>query len=172
MDEATTNTRPQGIGRFTKHMILGAVFGGVLCAMPILGCLNCLFCLLNITGVVLALWMYLREYPADTITTGESCGFGAIAGAGSGLVSNVGTIFINLLLKDKIEAVVHDLVALIPNGAELLEQQASLGALGATGSIVAMVGSTFFTMVVFAAFGLLGTFLAMKLFFKGRIRTS
>jgi hypothetical protein len=172
MDEATTNPRPQGIGRFTKHMILGSVFSGVLCAIPVLNCVNCLFCIINIVGIVLVLWMYLKAHPEDAITTGESCGFGAIAGAGAGLVSSVIVHLLNLLLKDRLDAVVHDLIAQIPRAAELLEQQASLSALGATGSIVAMVGWTFFNVVAFAAFGLLGSFLAMKLFFKGRIRTS
>jgi hypothetical protein len=172
MNEATTNHRPQGIARFTKHMILGAIFGGVLCAMPILGCLNCLFCILNIAGVVFALWMYLKACPEDAITTGESCGFGAIAGAGSGLISSVLTILVNLLLKDKVDAVISDWIAQIPGAADLVAQQASLGALGLAGGVLAMIGTTFFTIVLFAAFGLLGSFLAMKLFFKSRIRTS
>ncbi|MDR2697511.1 MAG: hypothetical protein LBB40_03435 [Holophagales bacterium] len=80
MDENTAN--PKKFGRFTKHIIVGSVISGLLSAIPLLSCLNIIFCLLNVASIVFALYLYLNANSEDMITIGESAGFGAVAGAG------------------------------------------------------------------------------------------
>jgi hypothetical protein len=162
MDEVTTNPQPQGIARFTKHMILGAVFGGVASTVPFLNFLNCLFCIVNIAGIVLALWMYLKAFPEDRLTTTESIVFGAIAGAGAGLIAGIGGILVGMVTGPAIAA----MFANMPNGGQLAPFFANT-TIGCMSFLMIPVN-----MAVFAAFGLLGTFLAMKLFFKDRIHTA
>jgi hypothetical protein len=163
MDETITNPQPQGIGRFTKYMILGAIFGGVLSAIPVLNFLNCLFCILNMAGIVFALMLYLKANPEDTLTTKESVGFGAIAGAGAGLIAGIGGILVGMVTGPAIAA----MFANMPGGEQLAPIFAANAAIGCMSFLMIPIN-----MILFAAFGILGSFLGMKLFFKNRIRTS
>jgi hypothetical protein len=145
--------------RFIKHIILGGLFGGVLSAIPGLNVLNCLFCLLNMSGVVLALWMHLRANPEGSVSLGESAGFGAIAGAVAGLISGVAA---SLFAATGTAA----LASIMGNFPEARH------AFGDVGMLTTAVGvmTIPLTMVVFAAFGVLGGVLGMQFFFKSRIR--
>lgn len=152
MDE-TANT--QGFGRFTKHIILGALFGGVLSGIPILNCLNCLFCLLNIAGIVIALSMYLKEHPQDMISGAEAAGFGAAAGAGAGLISSILGLVANMFLGTFIASLMSN----IPGADRNMMASTAVGAFMIPVNII-----------LFAAFGALGGFLGMQLFFKNNLR--
>lgn len=152
MDE-TANS--QGFGRFTKHIIMGAVFGGVLSGIPILNCLNCLFCLLNIAGIVIALSMYLKENPQDMISGAEAAGFGAAAGAGAGLLSSILGLVVNMFLGTFIASLMSN----IPGADRNMMASTAMGALMIPVNII-----------LFTAFGALGGFLGMQLFFKSNIR--
>lgn len=145
-----------GIGRFTKHMVLGAVFGGLFSSIPLLNCLNLLFCLLNIAGIALALHLYLKSAPGDTVSNGEAAIFGTISGAGAGLIAGLLGLALNAVM----------MKALAPFLKELgpqVEQQ--IAAQGAMGLIMVPVN-----VLLFAGFGALGGFLAMQVFFKARLR--
>ncbi len=147
---------PQGFGRFTKHILLGALFGGLLSAIPILSCLNCLFCLLNIAGIVIALSMYLKANPQDTISNAEAAGFGAIAGAGAGLIASLLGFLVNML----IGGLMASLMANIPGvGRNMMASTAALGVLFIP-----------INVILYAAFGALGSFVGLQLFFKNKIR--
>jgi len=161
MDETTST--PRGFARFTKHIILGAVFGGALSAIPVLSCINCLFCLLNMAGVVFALSLYLKANPADLLTVGESVGFGAAAGAGAGLIAGIADALVNLMFG----AALASLAASIPEAAANNELIRSMFTGGAMSLVFIPV-----KIILYSAFGLLGAFLGMKLFFKTRIRQS
>jgi len=155
MNESTSN---QGFGRFTKHIILGSVFGGLLSAIPILNCLNCLFCLLNIAGIVIALSMYLKANPQDMIGGGEAAGFGAVAGAGAGLIASLVGLLVNMVLG----SVIASLMANLPGaGRNMMASTAAMGVLFIPVNVI-----------LYAAFGALGGFLGMQLFFKSNIRRS
>jgi len=162
MDEVTTPNTPKGFGRFAKHIILGGVFGGVLSAIPILSCINCLFCLLNIAGIVFALSLYLKANPSDMLTNGESAGFGAAAGAVAGLIAGIA----NLLIQPLFSGAMSSLLASIPGMDSIPGADSSgmnmFGALGAAIQIPVNI-------IVYAAFGALGAFLGMMFFFKKRI---
>lgn len=172
-----TNAIPQGFGRFTKHIVLGAIFGGVLCAIPILSCLNSIFCILNMAGVAFALWLYLKANPEDTLSTGEAVGFGAAAGAGAGLISSVVGMLIGFIFRKAIAAFIATLAGSVPAGAikYLGFSAPSLSFasfLSAIMSIISIIWSIVWPMALFAAFGALGTFLSMQLFFKSNIRNT
>jgi len=159
MDEATA-VNPGGFKRFTKHIILGGLFGGLLSAIPFLGCLNCVFCLLNMAGIVFALQLYLKAHPEDTLTVGESVGFGAVAGAGAGLVSFIAKMMFTAMFGASMAALAGAFPDLANN-----EALSGMIAGGAASILFAPV-----TIILYSAFGLLGAFLGMKFFFKARLR--
>jgi hypothetical protein len=145
-----------GFARFSKYMVIGAVISGVASGIPLLGALNCCFCLLNMAGIVLALSMYLKSAPDDLISGGEAAGFGAAAGAGAGLISGIMSLVFNMLLG----SVLASVMANLPEASRsMFTQSAALGVI----MIPINIG-------LFAAFGALGGFLGMQLFFKTRIK--
>jgi len=145
-----------GIARFTKHIIIGAVISGVVSGIPLLGALNCCFCLLNMGGIVLALSMYLKSAPEDTVSGGEAALFGAAAGAGAGLISSLMSMVFNVLLG----SVITSMMSNLPEASRsMFTQSAAMG--------VIMIP---FSIALFAGFGALGGFLGMQFFFKTRIR--
>jgi hypothetical protein len=156
MDEAANTPK---FSRFIKHIILGGLIGGVLSALPFLNWLNCLFCLLNLAAVVLALRMYLGANPADSISTGDSAGFGAAAGAVAGLVSCLITSLFGT-----------GAAALASAMDSLPEEMRQIFAGAGIGTAAFGIVAIPVTMAVFAAFGALGGILGMQLFFKSRIR--
>jgi len=157
MEENTVNTKK--FGRFTKHIILGGVISGLLAAIPILNCLNIIFCLLNMASIVFALWLYLKSHAEDTVTIGESAGFGAAAGAGAGLILGI----INMVFGAALAALSAPLFENLP-GAE-----SSTALAAATVSGVATFLMIPINVILFAGFGALAGALGMQFFFKTRI---
>ena len=172
MDEAATPETPEtatpaapepkGFGRFTKHIIIGSIIGGVLSAIPILHFLNCMFCILNVGGIVIALHLYLNANPEDKLTSGEAAGFGALAGVGAGIIASIIFIVTMWALGAKLAI----LMASIPGSARL----GSITSAGLGAGIVRGIIRAFFRIALFTGFGALGAFLAMKLFYKDRSR--
>jgi hypothetical protein len=136
--------------RFAKHIVLGSVLGGALACVPVLNYLK--FCLPIVLCVVLALWMYLRANPGDRISVGEAAGFGAISGAGAGLIFGV-------------------LCPLFFGTATAFRTGRYIDVDGIFASAGIAFGIVFIPLAaVSAAFGALGAALAMQLLFKPRIR--
>ena len=148
--------RAAGFSRFTKHILLGALFGGLLSSIPLLNCLNFFFCLLNIAGVTLALMMYFKANPTDTMSNAEGALFGAAAGAGAGLISSI----FSLILGAMFAGVMAALAQRLP--PELARQFAIQGTVG-----LFMIPVN---IVLYAGFGALGGFLSLLLFFKRNLR--
>jgi len=163
MDEVTTPAH-QEFARFTKHIILGSIFSGLLSSIPIFNCLNCLFCLLNMVGVVFALWLYFLANPTDTLTEGESVGFGAIAGAGAGIIATVGDSLLKALMLG--DTIADFLRSILIDQMEAEQVEQILAQINSRPG----VGVFLMNIVFYSAFGLLGSFLGVKLFFKNRIR--
>ena len=159
MDQAAP---AQGIKRFTKHMIIGAVISGVVCSIPLINCINLLFCILNMGGIVWALQMYLKAFPDDKLNTNESLLFGAIAGAGAGLIVGILGAILSAIFGLICGGVLASATASLPEGLPLM----GLG--GGSGIIFTIVLIPVW-VVLYAGFGLLGSFLGMKLFFKERL---
>jgi len=113
-------------------------------------------------GIIFALWMYLRANPDDTIATGESVEFGALSGAGGGIIFAAVSL---LFYFDKFREGIEEGIANNPS-AEAVEMLANNPAM-----VDILIGvSLLFIVFLFSAFGLLGAFLGMKLFFQKRIR--
>ncbi|MFT3830399.1 MAG: hypothetical protein QM691_11920 [Opitutaceae bacterium] len=152
---------PAGLGRFRKHIMLGALFGGVLSSIPLLSCLNLFFCLLNMAGIALALMMYFKENPDDRMTNGEAALFGTFAGAGAGLIAGLLGWVLGILLAGAMAKVMASLAAhLPPQFSQQMAMQQGLNLLFIPVQIV-----------LFAGFGALGGFLSLILFFKPKQRT-
>lgn len=152
---------PAGLGRFKKHIVLGAVFGGVLSSIPLLSCLNLFFCLLNMAGIALALMMYFKENPNDRVTNGEAALFGTLAGAGAGLIAGILGWLIGILFAGVMAKMMASLAENLP--PQFSQQMAMQGA---ANLIMIPV-----QVILFAGFGALGGFLALILFFKDKQRT-
>jgi hypothetical protein len=149
-----------GLGRFKKHILLGAVFGGVLSSIPLLSCLNLFFCLLNIAGIALALSMYFRANPSDRVTNGEAALFGTFAGAGAGLIAGLLGLLLSILLAGAMAGITAALADKLP--PQFAQQMAMSGTMS-----VIMIPVQ---IVLFAGFGALGGFLSLTLFFKDKRR--
>jgi len=155
----------QAMRRFTKHMIMGAVISGVACSIPLLYCINLLFCILNMGGIVWALQMYLKAFPDDKLNTNESLLFGAVAGAGAGLIVGI------------LGSILHMIFFMIFRGL-MINVLINFRALGSvvpamdlsTVGVIYIILKIPVWVIVYAGFGLLGSFLGMQLFFKTRIR--
>jgi hypothetical protein len=123
---------------------------------PGLSYLNCLFCLPNASGIVLALWMYLKASPDDKVSMREAAGFGAAAGAWAGLAVGIlialiwGTTAMTSFLVDR------------PDMDGLLT---GVGAGVAVGALLILL-----SMAATSGFGALGAMLGMRLLFEPRIR--
>jgi hypothetical protein len=142
--------------RFTKHIVIGAVIGGLLSSVPLLNIANCCFCLLNMTGVAIGLMLYLNANPGESLTSSEAAGFGAAAGAGAGVLAGIGSIVTGALVRDMMAGFLTNMP---PQLAQQMAAQSTWG---------------FFAipvdMALYGAFGALGGFLSMQLFFKTRLR--
>lgn len=155
-----TPSSQAGLGRFKKHMILGAIFGGVLSSIPLLSCLNLFFCLLNMAGIALALMMYFKANPDDRLTNGEAALFGTIAGAGAGLIAGLLGLLMNLLFASAMAGLLASLEDKLP--PQFAQQMAMQGTMS-----VIMIPVQ---IILFAGFGALGGFLSLTLFFKDKLR--
>jgi hypothetical protein len=160
VDQATP---AQGIKRFTKHMIMGAVISGVVCSIPIINCINLLFCVLNMGGIIWALQMYLKAFPDDKLNTNESLLFGAIAGAGAGLIAGI----LGAILSAIFGLICGGFLASAMAGISNVDSLPMMG-LGA-GSVITTILLIPVWVILYGGFGLLGSFLGMKLFFKTRL---
>jgi hypothetical protein len=135
--------------------VIGGVIGGVLSSIPGLNFLNCCFCLLNMAGVAIGLSMYLKANPGDKINNGEAASAGAISGAIAGVIAGVSSLIINLLLTSVMASMYRTLP---PEFARIIGQTSVGGVVGIP-----------FNLLLYGAFGALGGFLSMQLFFKDRL---
>ena len=148
----------KGFGRFTKHIIIGGVIGGVLSAIPLLSLFNYCCCLLLDAGVIIGLSMYLSANPEEKISSGEAAGFGAASGGVAGFVAGLLGWVLGIALAGVLAAVTSSASgSLPPQVAEALARQSAFGVVGIP--IYAVVG---------AGVGALMGFLGLILFHKKR----
>lgn len=139
-----------------KTALIGGVIGGVLSGVPIVGALNCCFCLLNMGGAAIGISMYLKEHTGENITNGEAAISGTISGAVTGVLAAIIGIIVNLAIGSLMAGLLHNM----PREARQLMIQLTAGGVAA-----------FFMTPIYAAFGALGGFLSMQLFFKDRLKS-
>jgi hypothetical protein len=141
-------------GRFTNHILVGGVIGGLLSGMPLLNMLNCCFCILNMAGAASGLFMYLRAHSEDTVSNGEAALFGAGAGAIAGLIASVANLITGPIISKMMAGLTEDYSFL-----RYTEVGQGIGILMIPVNIA-----------LYAGFGALGGFLILQFAFKGRIR--
>jgi hypothetical protein len=146
-----------GAGRFVAKAAIGGVIGGVLSAIPVLGALNCCFCLLNMSGAAIGLSMYLKAHPEENISNGDAATSGAISGAVAGLVAGIVGLVKSLLTNP---AAIAEAMRQVPAELRPMVTWVVAGG-GVLGVIIAPL--------IYAGFGALGGFLSMQLFFKSRL---
>ena len=130
----------------------------MLSAIPLLNMLNCCFCLLNLVGVGIGIGMHLKSNPTDKLNAGEAAAAGAISGAVAGLIASIASVIVNLILG----SILWRMYSSFPRELrDAMRASAGGGVLGIPVSIM-----------MFAAMGALGGFLAMQLFWKDRLASS
>jgi hypothetical protein len=135
--------------------LIGGAVGGVLSAIPLFNVLNCCFCLLNLVGVGVGLGMFLRSNPNEKVSSADAAAAGAISGAVAGVISSILGMITNLILG----SVLAGMYSSLPREMRQMMMQR------AAGGILAIPIS----VMIFTAFGALGGFLAMQLFWKDRL---
>jgi hypothetical protein len=105
-------------------------------------------------GAVVAVSIYLKDNPAERLNNGDAAMCGGMAGGIAGVVAGILGLLFNLMLGTFVASIY---ASLPPDVASKLAMQGSWGILGIP------VGA-----IIYGAFGALGGFLAMQLFFKDR----
>lgn len=132
-------------GSFLGPAIFGGLIGGVLSCIPLVGMLNVACCLLTVIGCQIGLSLYFRNHPNDMLSDSDAATFGFIAGMTTGIIM----LFLGILALG---------VTLGPLAGFAFNKSVKDEAM------LLMFG----VVVVHAAFGALGGFLGMRLFFTTR----
>jgi hypothetical protein len=136
--------------------LLGGLIGGALSAIPLLNLFNCCFCLLNVVGAIAGVALYLRGNPNEKISGGEAALSGAVSGALAGVIAGVGGLIINLMIGSMLASFYRSLP---PDMMRLVAQLTARGVMGIP-----------INLVTYGAFGALGGFLGLQLFYKDRMK--
>jgi hypothetical protein len=127
----------------------------VLSSIPLVKVLNCCFCLLNLVGVGIGIGMHLKQNPTDKLNAGEAAAAGAISGALAGLISSIASLIMNLI----VGSMMYRMYSSFPR-----EMRDAMGMMMGGGILGIPLG-----IMMYAAIGALGGFLAMQLFWKDRL---
>lgn len=144
----------QGPNRFLKSALIGGAVGGVASSIPLINWLNCCFCLLNMAGAAFALSLYLKENPTARISTNDAAICGGMAGVFAGVIAGIGTLITRVVSASLLATL---LPTLPPDFYKSVGWQSSMGFLGIPASAI-----------LYGAFGALGGFLALTIFFQDR----
>jgi len=144
----------QGPNRFLKAAAIGGAAGGVASSIPLINWLNCCFCLLNMAGAAFALSLYLKDNPTERISASDAAICGGMAGVLAGTIAGIGQMVTRVVTASLL---VQFLPTLPPDFYKSIGWQSSMGILGIPTSAL-----------IYGAFGALGGFLALTMFFQDR----
>jgi hypothetical protein len=139
-----------------KAAAIGGAAAGVASSIPLINWLNCCFCLLNMAGAAFALSLYLKENPTEKISTSDAALCGGMAGILAGTIAGIGQMVTRVVTASLL---VQLLPTLPPDFYKSVGWQSSMGILGIPTSAI-----------LYGAFGALGGFLALTMFFQDRAR--
>jgi MFS family permease len=108
-------------------------------------------------GSAVGVSMYLKEHPSEKISNGDAAISGAISGAVAGLIAAVVGLALSFLTTTAVMGALRQ----VPP-----EMRPMVKAMVAGGGVLGIVVGP----LLYAAFGALGGFLSMQLFFKDRLR--
>ncbi len=154
-----------------KPALTGGVLLGILSALPVISAFNCFCCAWVIGGGMLAAHLYVKASPT-VVTLGTGVGLGLLTGAIGGLVETLFSIPIHLALRglgSSFTEQLRGLVDQIPNVPP--ESKEALRSLLAGGgfSVVFLLATGLFTVVVFSIMGMLGGAIGVAVFEKRKI---
>lgn len=134
-------------GRLLGPGVLGGLVGGVLSCIPVLGALNLVCCLFDVIGAIIGLSIYFDKHPGEKLSGRDAAVLGLISGVTTGLFYATFSFF-----------AVGPMLALA--GARSL-------------SVISTPISTFkgvlvVAVLIYSAFGALGGFLGLLVFFGKR----
>lgn len=144
----------QGPNRFLKAAAIGGAAGGVASAVPLLNWLNGCFCLINMAGAALALGLYLKDNPHEKISASDAALCGAMAGLLAGVIAGIGNMLTRILSASLLLSIFSTLP---PDILSRIAMQTSSGILSIPGYAI-----------LFGAFGALGGFLGLSVFYPER----
>lgn len=151
--------RPKGgPERFLKAALIGGAIGGVASSLPILNLFNCCFCLLNMGGAAMAVGIYLKDSPSERIGNGDAALCGGFAGMTAGVVVGILGVLMQFVAGSAMVALYGHLASILP--PDILSK------------MTMQMGMSFaylpLYVILYGAFGALGGFLSLHLFFKDR----
>ncbi len=154
-----------------KPALIGGVLLGILSALPFVNLMNCFCCAWVIAGGALAAHLYVRNSPT-VVTLGQGIVIGLLTGAIGAVVDVVFSIPIRIMLAGVGTGFLQQIIDQIPNlPPETKEAMRSALASGSIG-VASWIISAAFTLVVYAAIGMLGGAIGVALFEKRKAQAA
>lgn len=153
-----------------KPALIAGVLMGILSAIPPLSLFNCLCCAWVIGGGVLAAHLYVKSSPM-AITLGSGFALGLLTGAIGGLVSTIFNIPVQILMSSVLAEYAgqaRQMLSELPNLPPALREVIASATSGGL-SVVTVVLSGFFNLVVYSLIAMLGGVLGVAIFEKRKI---
>jgi hypothetical protein len=152
-----------------KPALIGGVLLGVLSAIPVISLFNCLCCAWVIAGGMLAAHLYIKGSPM-AVTLGRGVALGLLTGAIGAVVDTLFSIPVHLALRSigmGFAGQMRQVFDQVPNlPAETRDALNSIFAGGGGVSLVFIVLSGFFKLVVYGIMAMLGGTIGVALFEK------
>lgn len=152
--------------------LVGGVALGILSALPVINFVNCACCAWVIGGGILAVYLYLRDYPPSLppLTYGDGAVIGLLTGVFGGLVETIVSLPLSYLGSQfslgpdemaELEKVLRD-AEIPPEFQNMLIQFFEGGGFGAGMTILSLV----LNLVVAVVFAMIGAIIGLALFQK------
>jgi len=155
----------------TVPVLVGGVLLGVLSAIPIVNFVNCACCAWVITGGIVAVYLYVKNYPAGLppITYGDGALLGVLAGVIGAIISTIIELPFKFLFATSLGGWHDEISDVLQSNPDVPEEvRALVESLLAGGVSVGMVFvELLFGLVIFSIFGAIGGILGVA-FFQGR----
>jgi hypothetical protein len=149
-----------------KPALIGGVLLGILSALPVLSLFNCFCCAWEIGGGMLAAHLYVKASPT-VVTLGSGVGLGLFTGAIGAVVQTIFSIPLHLALRgmsggfaEQFKGMLEQIPNLPPESKEAIRSLLS----GGSFSIVFLLLSGIFTLVLFSIMGMAGGAIGVAVF--------
>jgi hypothetical protein len=156
--------------RMLKPALIGGILLGVLSAVPPFFLLNCACCAWVIGGGILAAHLYVKASPV-VVTLGNGFQLGLVTGGIGGIVSTIFSIPVQILMNrvlSEYTSQARQMLSEIPNMPPAISEVLSSAQTGHI-TLVAVIFSLFFNMILYGVIAMLGGALGVALFEKRKI---
>lgn len=114
--------------------------------------------MLNMAGAAVGISIYLKENPSEKLNAGDAAICGGMAGSIAGFATSILNMISSLLIETLAASLYTSVYSGLPPFFSTLMRETGSGILSIPVNII-----------IYGAFGALGGFLAMQLFFKDRL---